>query len=289
MVAILAVSVGIAGWIVSGGASRVSDAVEVLQQIRLRKLPAFWGERDSEAWYLERDAAGRPIGWSLHRRQAVRGGYRGFRILRTGQALSRESWEIDLAAQTGRYEAGVSAVSRRPGRSDLVLDQLSSTTIRLEGGKVQVVHDDLQKGRGKASGEAPENYVPEGLSSLVFYLVAAGGRPCDFAMIFNENAFNQGGVRFSTVRVTPDGPRSVRVALGSGGEADEVHYFDREGQPMQRKEVSRRSVRDRVDFETVERLFPDARRYAPPPPEGTDDPNAAAATRSSAAAMRRPA
>jgi len=262
MAAILVASVALAGWLVRRRGGAIRAGVEVLQQVRLKGLAAYWGREPVADWYLRRDGTGKPVGWWTRQRTAVEGGYRGRTIGRSGAGLFRETWTLDTAARTGTYQAEMSTLVQRPGMRVPLLRPLTSTTITYRDGEVEVRRESLGK-VARATGKAPRHYVPEGLSTLVYRLTAASGSPAAFAMIFNEEAIAGGQVRFAQLRVVARGPRGVEVRYesltGSGGEALE---FDEAGRIARGAQSGGRTAYQRADFEAVRKQFPEVELFS---------------------------
>ena len=272
MFAILLASVAVAAWLVQLRGGAVDDAVKVLGHIRLRKLTAFWGNDDQTLWYLQRDGEGHPVGWSTAQRSVVEGGYAGRRIRRSGAMLYRERWRIDVAARTGTYSAESFALVRRAGVRVPLLRPIGSTAIALGSGRVTVRRTGPQAAGG-ATAPAPRNYVPKGLSTLVYFLTAAGQNAAEFTVLLNERALGGNEVHFSRMRVIPQGRQAVRVRYDvPGGSQDEVVELDRQGRIL-RGGSPRSGMRyEQADFEAVRKAFPEADLFAKPDSPAEDSP-----------------
>jgi hypothetical protein len=272
MIAILLVSVAAAAWLARLRRAGTDAAIEVLGEIRLRKLPAFWGPQPVADWYLRRSPDGKAVGWSTEQRAPTDDGYSGRRIGRVGATLYRETWAVDAAARTGRYSSDTSALIRSPGRPVPVPRRVRSTSINLRDGRVEVRRE--QPGSvDVATAPAPENYIPEGLSRLAFHRTAARGRKASFVTILNAQAVVDGQVRFSPIHVVPQGRSGVRVRYQwRDREAEDLLQFDEEGRLLRRRSPAMGTSLERSDFETVRRAFPEAKLFAAEgrPPAGAN-------------------
>jgi len=262
MIAILLASVAAAAWLARLRRAGADAAIEVLREIRLRKLPAFWGPQPVADWYLRRSADGKALGWSTEQRAPTDDGYSGRRIGRIGATLYRETWAIDAAARTGHYSSDTSALIRSPGRPVPVPRRVSSTSIDLRDGRVEVRREQLGSLEA-ATGPAPENYIPEGLSRLTFYRTAARGRKASFVRILNDQAVLDGQVRFSPIHVVPEGRSGVRVRYPwRDREGKGLLQFDEDGRLLREQDLEMGTSLERSDFETVRRAFPEAKLFA---------------------------
>jgi len=262
MVVILLASVAVAAWLARRRSAAIREGVEVLEEIRLRKLPAFWGRDAVADWYVHRDSDGGPVGWSTVQRTPTGDGYSGRRIRRRGATLDRETWSIDAAARTCSYSADSSVLTPRPGRRTPLLRRASSTSIELRSGRVQVRREDAG-GVAAATAEAPENYIPKGLSMLAYYRAAAGQRRANFVTVLNDQAVAAGQVRFSPVHVTPRGPSAVRVGpAGPGRQGEQVLQFDQDGRVLRSQSPDTGTYFERVNFQDVRRIFPEVDLFA---------------------------
>jgi len=237
LLGVLLGSVGL-GWVLVRRARTLGErGAEVLYQIRRRKLDYFWGSESVNLLFLRFAPDGRPVGWRQTTREQTDEGYLGTQTVFERGKITREIWGLDTSASDGEYECTSGGV-------------MLTTTIRLSDGKVSVA----QGPRRPVTAKAPTNYVPEGLSSLVFLLAAKGGQKATCRMIFNERAIDPAGVNFTTVHLVPRGPDVLEVSYPGG--ASQVHRFDGRGllQEMEMPEV--KVTERRVSREEVRRHFP---------------------------------
>lgn len=274
MVAVLLLSVGLAAWIARGRSRPVRRGAEIVEHIRQRRLSAFWPREKQTFWYLSYGRSGRPRGWWLAERRATGDGFAGRRVWRAGSQIHREAWKIDDGAVVCEYQASSSLIERAsPGRVP-VLRQVSATAITLRGRKVTVRREALGVGQA-ATGEAPDNYLPEGISPLAYHLTIAGEEPATFAMIFNQQAVLGGRVQFASAKVAPQGSRKLGVTYSTlrGSSSDRI-TVDENGQVESSEGLDTGESYRRVPQEEVMKAFPEAVLFARPdaPPE----PNAPA-------------
>lgn len=290
MVVILLASVALAVLLVHRRTVGIRQGAQVLEDIRSRKLPDFWGRDTIADWYIRRGPHGEPVGWFMLQRAPADGGYRGRRVSRLGGAINSETWNVDAAARTCSYSADFSALIRMPGRRVPVLRRLSSTSIKLDDGHVNVRREGPREA-ADATAEAPENYVPipEGLSHLAYYRVAVGRRKADFTIVLSDEPVVGGQVRFTPVSVIPREPSSVCVRYARLQRASQdILQFDGDGRLLRGRSLETGTSFERVDFEAVRRIFPEVELFAGSRPMRSPDTRSAAAQIGRGVRPRRP-
>ena len=272
MVAVLAASVAVAAWLsqMRGAPRRAGDAV--LEHLRTRGLAAFWGRQTETLWYLLRDARGRAVGWWRLRRSPIEGGYQGHVVRRSAGSFDEEQWSLGERATEGQYQADEYALVQRPGLAVPLRQHQVTTRISLARGQVVVARTPARRRGIRASDTAPEHYVPEGVTTLVLSLAAAGGKPAVFALVFNEFGLSASGVQFAEATVEPQGPRRARITyslvledLGKKVGWAEVLEFDAGGNVLRGTRPDSGITWEQASFEDVRGQFPEAARYAEPP------------------------
>lgn len=260
MMALLAGAVGIAWWLSESRHFDPQAASEILAGIRQRGLPALWGDKPVENWYMLRRTDGKPVGWSVSRRiRSQGGGYAGTRIGRFGGLFSEQAWTIDDAARKGQY------VSRQwqwqpvvqPGQNAARRLALPSTKITLQNGEVTVVRADSFRAV-KAVAPAPQDYIPEGLTDMVMYECAVQGRKAIFRILADDQAIISGQVAFAEIRVTPEGGRVVRREFD---DSQEIMVFEETGGLLKVTYPQSGVWEEASSAEDVVRIFPDAKPY----------------------------
>jgi hypothetical protein len=103
-----------------------------------------------------------------------------------------ERWELDETVSRGNYEAGDFNISGAR------LVRTVDTTITLDNGKVRMQRP-LQKITGQA--DAPENYVPEGLGDLAYFVSATLGGKARLALLFNSDPPVDGMPQFASAAI----------------------------------------------------------------------------------------
>jgi hypothetical protein len=254
MIAALLVSVGVAAWLTVSRQQSRSKAVEILQHVRRQRLEAFWPRQREVAWYLRRARDGQAVGWEMEERVPTPTGYAGKRVIQLGSGVAREVWSVSANASAGRYHAETAAIVQPSPDGPSLLATNSSTRIELQSGRVDVRREDRRK-IGHGAAEAPENYIPEGLHLLVYYLAAAGQREANFVTILNEEAILGSEVHFSWVQVVPEGRRRARVY---GARQESVLDFDEGGRLLRREIPEDDAYYQRVSLETIVKVFPGA-------------------------------
>lgn len=211
MLGVLFVSVGVAWLVAYHGRGPTNRGSGIIQHIREKGLDAFWDRQTVEAWYLGRDEQGKPIAWQRATRRFTDGQYVGTRIIGAAEGvLSRESWRINNTATEGLYEG-------------LSVGRVPVTQIALADGKA-TVRTGLRA--RTATSQTPPNYVPEGLSWLVFSLAAKAKQDVSCRMIFDNAALVSGElVNFTAVNLIPAKGNRLRMRV-AGGQFDIVYRFD---------------------------------------------------------------
>ena len=190
MGALPAVLRGLAGRLVVAreGPGRKRKASE---GIREKKLPAFWGEEGISLCTCAWDPNGKAVGWWAKTRSPAARGYRGKRIEQVEVTIPAGGLEVDRSGRTSQYLARASAVVRRSGTRIPVLQPISTTSILLRDGQVEVHHTGLQMGQA-ARAAAPANYIPEGMNDLAYYQASLDERRAAFTLVINDTAIDRG-------------------------------------------------------------------------------------------------
>ena len=253
--------VGLAGWLVvaRGGASQ--EGVEVLQDIREKKLPAFWGEEAVSLWYLYTDPNGKAVGWWTRTRGPAGKGYQGKRIEQVGSSFLREVWQVDRTGRISQYLARASAIVRRPGTRIPLLQPISTTSILLRDGQVEVRQTGLQITQA-AKASAPGNYIPEGLNDLAYYQASLDERRAAFTLVINDAAVNRGRLHFTSITVVPEGRGKVLLSTQiADGDAKERLEFDSKGEVLRGGSPGGRYSFERSTFDLVKKAFPEVELF----------------------------
>jgi hypothetical protein len=272
MGALLLLCVALAGWLVAARGGARQEGTDVLGVIREKKLPALWGNEGINLWYLWADPNGKPVGWWTRTRSpAARGYYKGKRIEQVGPLFLREVWQVDRAGRASQYLARTSAVVRQPGTRIPLLRQVSTTSILLRDGQVEVRRTGTQVGQ-LAKAAAPSNYIPEGLNDLAYYLASLGERRATFTLVNNETAIVRGRLNFARITAVPDGRGKVILSVQPPeGDQKESMEFDSKGEVLRGGNPASGFSFERSTFDVVKKTFPDVelflRREAEEAPE----------------------
>jgi hypothetical protein len=260
MMSLLVASVGVAWWLSASRRYDPQAAREILDGIRRRGLPAFWGDELAASWYIRFRADGKPVGWCLARRlRRQGGGYAGTRIEQDGDLFSIQTWTLDDTARTGECEV------RRwrwrtlglPGRIVQMPVPLDTTGIAFANGEVAVT---LAEGSRPVKASLPDDYIPNGLADLAMYETAARGQKTTFSVLPDREAMAQGPVDFRTLRVTPEGGRVVRREI-EGSEEQDVMVFEERGRLLKILYPRSGGWLEARSAEDVGKMFPYAKRY----------------------------
>ena len=250
MFGVLLLSVAAAWLLIRGRTAAAERGREILQGIRNRKLSAFWGTDPVELWYLSVTADNQPVGWHQMARSYKDGRYFGRTIRRSGKLIVQEEWTLNEDATAGEYAAREGPIV---------------TFIRLEGGNVRVSSN---LDREAASDLAPANYIPEGLSPLVFYLAAEAGQAADCQELLKERPIMDGRVNFTPVAMEPAGERRLRVGISR---KTEILFAFAPGGRVEQMEHLQAGITDRlVSPDEVTRQFPETLRLRGTEPEPSD-------------------
>jgi hypothetical protein len=271
MGALLLLCVGLAGWLVAARGGARQEGADVLAAIREKKLPAFWGNEGINLWYLWTDPNGQPAGWMTRTRSLAGRGYRGKRIEQVGSLFLREVWQVDHAGKTSQYLARALGVVRRPASRIPLLQPISTTSILLRDGVVEVRHTGPQVGQA-AQAAAPADYIPKGLNELAYLLACLGGRRATFTLVSNEAAIVHGRLHFTRVTAVPQGPAKILLSAESpAGQQQERIEFDAKGEVLRGDRLASGFSFERSTFDVVKKAFPEVelflRREAEEAPE----------------------
>jgi len=265
MLVILVAAIGVGWWL---SVSRLSDpqaALEVLGSIRGRGLRAIWGDEPVTSWYIEHRSDGVPVGWRMvTRRRREDGRYVGMQVRRRGSMISEESWWLDDAARTGEYAAKESLI-QLSGQRVQVIRRNPETGIKFSEGQVTV-----RRAAGRlmrtASGKAPDNYIPKGLTSLVMFEAAARGQKTTFSMLENSKAFVGRKLDFLAISAAPEGRRVIRADFGN---VSKVMAFDEDGQLLRTSYPKFGLWSEKSSAAIVASTFREAKLYGQPTPATT--------------------
>jgi len=287
MLAVLVVSVGIAGWISHSRQAAGVRGGEVLAEIRAVGLPHFWGEGTREFFLMRRN--GEPVGWRAVLRKPVGDSFRGFDVhVGAEGGFAWESWTLRNDLRAGTYVAF--------GPSNTAQDHLAKTEVVLSHGQVTVSETLLapsamvsRGGRSPRTGrpsrlevverytsraDVPDNYLPEGSLPLVARQVGQRKVDASFKIVINEtpplrSARGDLTTRLSAVRATfsgndmlQTGPRPVpttvvTIVRGGFGHADAERTYWSPAGDLQRIAYGRSDML-RVSEQELVSVFPNA-------------------------------
>jgi hypothetical protein len=218
---------------------------------------------------------GQPIGWKMGLRHAEQdGSYTGLDVVaRHGAARFPEIlwsvWKLNADATQGDYQAGTLAVKLNGWRLK------PDTRIRQADGQL-----DVSQGAPPLSiltqGPAPDNYIPEGLMPLTYFLTARGKQARGFRMIFNDHLPPRGSNAPPTVaervgplanltqlpRRVPGATVGAEIYLSAGGEMlrTRTYVFDQTGRTLALfYEKSTELLA--TDWATVHKSYPNANAH----------------------------
>jgi hypothetical protein len=243
MLGVLLCSVGV-GWLVIRGA-RVSQkrGEEILRRIREQTLRSLWDSQRVELWYLGTDGGGRKVGWRRVTRNLADGAYIGTLYHARENFRAQSRWTLNAEATEGSYIANESTPGKR-----LI------TRITFKEGTVTLRSNIL---RTSVRTVAPANYIPEGLSELVYFLAADGNTDAVCQMVFDGDPVQGGRVNFRTITLRPEGEGGLRWTA-SGGVGQTIYQFDNSGAIESIEHPDERVVYRRVPRSEVEVHFPEA-------------------------------
>ena len=257
MFVILLVAVALAWQLTRVRLEPVHRGANIMERIRNRTLQAYWGAEPTTRWYLITDSQGLPAGWWSRTISPTAEGFSGtvVRYIKP-QQFSIEQWDLANDASRGEYRAA--------GESSSLVD----TVIQLEQGQVRVVRHVAGRLR-QASSASPENYIPEGMTSLALGEAAKAGKPAQFQIILNNLALMGTEINFAMVRVTPGEKRLVRVAyevLTPKGlhKSAQLYELDPQGNIASIKDEADQTTQPYVSPEEVFQHFPEAAKFMSP-------------------------
>lgn len=253
MFGLLLVSLGAAYWLVHSRNVPIRRAAAIIREIRTKALPAYWGSEQTTLYYVLRDGEGKALSWLAVSRRGGDDddGYSGTTLGRAPGKLYLEDWRLLPDASAGQYISSFGTV--KSPKTFLLARDIS---IALSNGQVTV-----QKAGLEFTAAAPENYVPEGLSSLVIRLVAERGQKAAFTMIINEQAIINHRIVFAPITMKPQGARRVLFESRSQGQAIiKIYHLDEDGRIVRIEFPDSGINFIRVSAEELIKAFPEARK-----------------------------
>jgi len=245
MLAILAVSTVVA-WTLTT-VSKVDPARrgrEIIAQLTPEALENYRPAADELRYYIGLSKGGDPVMWRVVIRKATPDSrLTGSTTAGHDQGVTRTStWQLRNDLSRGRYTS----------TNDLI-----TTQIRLEDDRVTVIRSSRNR-RVPASAKRPDNYLPEGMLPLVLQLVAQGGEEAIFKLILDNAAIKNNRLNFGTARLTPLGPRAVRVEYSANGSSDlkMIYRFDPDMNVERIEHLKSGIVYKRCSGQTLLKEFP---------------------------------
>ncbi len=261
MLAVLVAAVGAGWWLSASRKLYPQVALDVLADIRKRGLRETWGDEPVTNWYIIRHADGRNVGWRFVKRiRREDGRYLGISIKQSESGGSVESWILDDSASNGKYEGTEYKyiLLRGPGKARRIKQATPKTLIVLKNGQVRVERSGAG-GLTAGVGQAPANYIPEGLTDMVMFETAARGQKTSFQTLVNRLAIQHEKLRFLPITATAEGKRVVRAKLGKN---ETLLTFDEAGNLLRQSSPDSPVWFEKSSAEIVTKAFPKAKRYA---------------------------
>lgn len=212
MLALLGASTVAAWLLVRSREGNVERAHAILATIRQDGLRRYWGLNGETLYYVGRDETGKAVRWQVSMRKPTPDGYKGETYHGNAQSPQmREQWTVSADVSADHYEG---ILLHRRGALQ--------TRIHLERDSLTV-----QSGLGgtPVTTALPDNYIPEGLNSLVLQQVARGGAQATFKMIFDQEAVVGGQIHFVQLSLRPQGKNAVQAEFFSFSTTGKTTYF----------------------------------------------------------------
>jgi len=266
MFGLLLMSLGAAHWLVHSRNVPIRRAAAIIREIRAKALPAYWESEQTTLYYVLRDGEGKALSWLAVSRRGGDDGYSGTTLGQAPGKVYLEDWRLLPDASAGQYISSFGAV-KDPKTFLLARD----IAIALGNGQVTV-----QKAGLEFTAAAPENYIPEGLISLVIRLVAERRQKAAFTIIINEQAIINHRIVFAPITMKPQGARRVRVESRSRGQAIiKIYHLDEDGRIVRIEFPDSGINFIRVSVEELIKAFPEARKLLQLGEEPTEEKNPA--------------
>lgn len=251
----------------AGRANRQASAL--LAEVRQRTLEHYWTQSGPvRRWflvYLDNELAG----WELHYRQSTPDGFAGGQVgwrYHTRPYLHIESqWRLSSDARIGQYQAIVEHVDPRLRGG---LRQLfHRTEIRLNDGRIDVTQVTPQ-GTFQSARAVPDNYIPEGMRSLLTRLIAEKQTRGTFRMVLDDYTPPPGSTTTPLISIDldfqhdtddPSGGAEVHENLNipAKGSTTTILTLDADGRILESRSASHRLAASTP--EGVLKHFPQAR------------------------------
>jgi len=189
--------------------------VQLLEQLRQKKISAYWPMGLQQRWYLGQ-IRGQAVACVGHFIIGTDEGFFGLELLMDPAGeIATGSWQIDPSASKGTYTGRV-----RTPRGTII----QQVTIELDNRMVRVTARHLNR---QAVAPVPENYVPEGMLDLLAGLACSDGENALVQIIYDNQALTpRGAVVFQPISFKPVDARSVQLGSSPGAR---VYHFDADG------------------------------------------------------------
>ncbi len=185
LLGILGVCVGLGWWMTKRIDTPTAQGIEIVKDIRSRKLLSFWGEsktyRQHFFIYQRVDEKLHRIGWKFEYRSQNRNPQEGFVGGEIEQSFGNEArshWTLTNGLDKGTYQSHIEQREQNKLVGMGASIEFDNETLRVQ-----------QKFPGKnlnSESKIPDNYIPEGAMSLIFREVAKRKTHAKFKMIFDK-------------------------------------------------------------------------------------------------------
>jgi len=244
-----------AWWVTQTRGKPQRVAKRILDDLRAGGLSRTWPQEEHRLLFVVKDARGKPVGWRVYLRGRTENGYAGRTIDRFAPAFASARWTLSESASQGEYH------------SQYVPPEGGSTVVTLQQGRITIAESRGPIGH-RATAEAPDNYIPEGMRSAVMWEVARRSEEAAFVMTKDGESFADGQVHFVAITMAPQGPRKVRLGQVA------IYEFDDAGDILRIEHSTSGVEYARVDAEELVKAFPETRSLlvkTDEPSEGTTD------------------
>jgi hypothetical protein len=200
------------------GPSRVGAAI--LEDMRKQGLPKLWPTKRYKAQLQRKDLAGHLESRISVMREFSDGAFDGNDFVQAFSGPPRDvgnvevTWTVSDDMNSGSYTA---------------VYRTHNFWVKIDLDKGRVSFEGL--GMKPVSGDAPANYIPEGLEDLVIRQVARGGKKASFQMIPDWSSYQSKAIVFVRMVLTPVSRQKVLCRMeGDGGKDDMIYYLNADGE-----------------------------------------------------------
>jgi hypothetical protein len=214
LLGVLLLTVGGAWLVVRFYFSASREGAVILEDMRKQGLHALWPQKRYVARFARKAPGGAVLARITSTRQPSAGAFGGTETFEAASTAVRETGNVKETW----------AVSDDLTEADYRADYFTrSFSVRIVLNKGRVSFQGSNMAQAVAT-DAPANYMPEGLESLVVRQVAQRGTKASFQSIANENSFGAKNIVMLRMKMIPVSRQEVRCEVSGGASSYEITF-----------------------------------------------------------------